>query len=67
MNSNVKYLNTGRPIKEIISAFLSFILNKGRHFGTIYIALHNIEILKGDKKKSVGNYIIAPSTFNQLS
>ena len=48
MSSNIKYGNTGRPIKDVIFAFFSFIINKGRHFGTVYIALHNIDILKSD-------------------
>ena len=50
-----------------MSEFMKFICNKGRHYGTFYIAVHQIEALPADVRKDVGNFVITPGSVSSFT
>ena len=46
--------------------FLGFIANKGRHFGTFYVAVHSPDILDTTTRKEVGNLILSPGSIDSI-
>lgn len=50
-----------------MSEFMKFICNKGRHYGTFYIAVHQIEALPADVRKDVGNFVITPGSVGSFT